>query len=396
MTMARSLRIQAIIYANPDHYPPVVNGARVMAKAGVRLDILGREYAGLLGADYSVSYPSQTRVLRARAALGPSWLQYGMFLNEALHRANRDVDLFLGYDMHGFLAARLLATLCRRPLVYHCLDYTQSGTAASLGARWVKAFEQRFARSAAVVIVPDRERGRVMSEELRLISPPHTVANAPMHRYNLPGLALVEALTAQGKRFNRIVLRQGRIGPGHGIEATLRSIPLWNTREWGLVVMGPSEPDYARSLALLAVELGVDSQFAILPFVPYEKLPEYTPGAHVGHALYQPIHFNHLYPTTASNKIMEYMAAGLPLLVSDRPGLRVFVDKYKCGLTADEGSPGSIAAAVNTLLGDPDLASRLGAAGARAFEEEFNYELQFTPVLKAFESLCCGSERNGS
>ena len=225
MTMARSLRIQAIIYANPDHYPPVVNGARVMARAGVRLDILGREYAGLLGTDYSVSYPSQTRVLRARAALGPSWLQYGMFLKEALHRANRDVDLFLGYDMHGFLAARLLATLCRRPLVYHCLDYTQSGTAASLGARWVKAFEQRFARSAAVVIVPDRERGRVMSEELRLASPPHTVANAPIHRYNLPGLALVEALTAQGKRFNRIVLRQGRIGPGHGIEATLRSIP---------------------------------------------------------------------------------------------------------------------------------------------------------------------------
>jgi glycosyltransferase involved in cell wall biosynthesis len=81
------------------------------------------------------------------------------------------------------------------------------------------------------------------------------------------------------------------------------------------------------------------------------------------------------------------MAAGLPLLVSERPDLRAFVETYGCGLTADESSPESIAAAVNVLLGDPDLARRLGEAGARASRKEFNYESQFAPVLEAFRSL---------
>jgi glycosyltransferase involved in cell wall biosynthesis len=84
---------------------------------------------------------------------------------------------------------------------------------------------------------------------------------------------------------------------------------------------------------------------------------------------------------------MEYMAAGLPLLVSDRPGLRGLVERYGCGLAADERSPEGIARAINTLLGNPSLAQRMGEAGAQAFVQEFSYERQFAPVLEAFRAL---------
>ncbi len=365
-----------------------------MAEAGVRLDILGRVNPGLMGSDYSVSYPQQTRIRRVRASLGPSWLCFGIFLIEVLRRADHNADLFLGYDMHGFLAAHLLATLHRRPVIYHCHDYTPLDTAMTFGARCVKAFEARYAGSADLVIVPDRERGDVMRRELQLNGPPLTVANAPVHRYESSGNALSEALVAQGKSFSRIVLRQGRIGPGHGIEATLRSIPLWGNKQWGFAVMGPGESEYVHSLVALAEALGVSQQFAVLPLVSYDKIPLHTPGADIGHALYEPIHINNVYITTASNKLMEYMAAGLPVLVSDRPGLRALVETRGCGVSADESSPESIAAAVNALLSDPDLSRRLGAAGARAFEEEYSYERQFAPVLEVFRSLCCTPVRS--
>ena len=84
---------------------------------------------------------------------------------------------------------------------------------------------------------------------------------------------------------------------------------------------------------------------------------------------------------------MEYAAAGLPLIVSDRPALRQLVETYECGVCADERSPVSIAVAVNTLLGDSDLAQRLGQNGRRAFEEVFCYERQFAPVLEALQCL---------
>jgi glycosyltransferase involved in cell wall biosynthesis len=124
-----------------------------------------------------------------------------------------------------------------------------------------------------------------------------------------------------------------------------------------------------------------------LPPVGYDRVPEFTVGADVGHALYDPIHINNVHISTASNKIMEYMASGLPLLVSDAPALRSLVKRHGCGVTANEVDPLSIAAAINSLLGKPDRAGRMGRAGRRAFEQVFCYERQFAPALEVFRGF---------
>ena len=67
------------------------------------------------------------------------------------------------------------------------------------------------------------------------------------------------------------------------------------------------------------------------------------------------MNINHHYATTAANKIMEYLAAGLPMLVSDRPGMAPPGGYLSVRGGADE-ILNSIAAAVNALLGEPDRA----------------------------------------
>lgn len=377
------LRIQAIFYNNPDLYPPVINGTRLLVSSGFSVDVLCREY----GERWSISYPPTARIRRIASVANTTWRQYLEFVIRVLQSADRSASLYLGHDMHGLLPARLLATLYRKPLVYHCHDFAGNDQSLPPGSRVARFLEHLFARTADLVIVPDAERGEVMSKELRLKCAPLVVANTPLLQGRATGQVLHAALARQGRRFERVVLRQGRIGPGHAIEATLYSIPQWARCEWGFVVMGIGEAAYLESLMKLARELGIETQFAILPPVSYDRVLEFTPGADVGHALYEPIHLNNMYITTASNKAMEYMATGLPLLVSDRPALRAFVEKYGCGLAVDEDAPEAIATAVNALLGDPDLAVRMGAAGAKAFEEEFHYEHQFAPVLGSFRSL---------
>jgi glycosyltransferase involved in cell wall biosynthesis len=114
---------------------------------------------------------------------------------------------------------------------------------------------------------------------------------------------------------------------------------------------------------------------------------QFTVDAHIGHALYEAVDDNNRLSGTASNKLLEYMAAGLPVLASDRPGLRALVESYNCGLTADESDPASIAAAVNALLGDPQRARLMGANAARTFDEVFRYDKQFAPVLAAMTEI---------
>jgi glycosyltransferase involved in cell wall biosynthesis len=376
--------IQIIFYNNPDEYPPIVNGVRLLARAGYRVKVLCRED----GKQWAVSYPPEAQVQRIKASTNRSWPEYLGFVAQVLRKADNHASLYVGHDMHGLLPARLLASHYRRPLVYHCHDFNdRSETKFTPGGRLVKSFEQRFARTADLVIVPDRERSVIVADELCLSRPPLVVANAPIDCFAETGSALINALAARDKRFTRILFRQGRIGPGHAIEMTMRSIPYWRDRTWGFVVMGVSEPSYLDTLSRLARELDIEKQFVALPAVGYDQVAHFTPGAHVGHALYEPIHISHRTATTSSNKIMEYMAAGLPLLVSDRAGLRALVEKYGCGLPADESSPESIATAVNDLLGNPERAQRMGCAATRAFVEEFSYERQFAPVIEAFSRL---------
>jgi glycosyltransferase involved in cell wall biosynthesis len=378
--------IRLIFYNNPDRYPPIINKARLLARHGIEVEILCRDD----GEQGNVAYPDGVTVRRIDGRGKSSGREYAGFVAQVLRHESRRVSVFIGHDMHGFLPARLLAARHRRPLVFHCHDFNDSGFPMSWGSRAVFKFQKRFARTADLVIVPDAGLGAVMMRELRLRRAPLVVTNAPLKRPAASGEALRRALASRGRCFERIVFRQGRVGVGHAIEATLRSIPHWAKRDWGFVVMGIGESSYIEKLSRQARDLGVERQFVALPPVSYDQVGHFTPGAHLGHALYEPIHINNVHIAGAC-KIQEYLAAGLPLLVSDRPSLRTLVEKYGCGLTADESSPASIAAAVNVLLGDPARAERMGAAGARAFERELCYERQFQPVLEALRELSSGS-----
>lgn len=375
--------IQVIFYNDPDGYPPIVNGVRLLAQAGWQVELLCREGE----TRWNVSYPDGVRVIRIAAEGRSSWQEYAAFVRRVVRYGSHNASLIYAHDMHALVPARVLATVHRRPLVFHSHDFADNPHSMPAGSRFVHSFQKRFARTVDLVIIPDADRAKVITRELRLNRDPLIVANAPLTRLPAEGTALLRSLAARGRNFDKVVFRQGRIGTGHAIEATLYSLPLWSNLNWGFVVMGIAEPSYLEKLNDLARSLGVERQFVVLPPVGYDQVAEFTPAANIGHALYEPVHVNNVHISTASNKIMEYMEAGLPLLVSDTPSLCKLVEKYRCGVVADEKSPESIAVSVNKLLADTELCNGMGGAARKAFEREFCYERQFAKVIDAFQAL---------
>ncbi len=387
MNTTKPMRVQSVFYNNPDYYPPMINAAFVLAQHGIRQQLLCREYQPAVMPQGDIDYPAATQVLRLPQAGGGTLAAYLNFIWNVLRQSDPAAEIIIGYDMHGFLPARLLAWLRRRPLVYHCHDYLNNASAATLSQRIIKTFERRFARTADLVIAPDEYLASYMAQELRLSRFPLVAANAPLTTVERSGSKLTAALDALGKHFTRILFRQGRVGPNHGIEVTLRSLPLWARQDWGFVVMGPGSADFVDTLWSLAEQLGVADRFAILPPVDYPAVASFTIAADLGHALYEPAIFEHQFSTTGSNKIMEYMAAGLPLLLSDTPGNRKLLDECRNGLIADVAAPESIAEAVNTILGDDQLARQMGANSRNAFETTYNYAQQYAPVIAQLRQL---------
>lgn len=368
--------IQPIFYNNPDTYPPIINSTRLLAQAGHEVDILCREY----GPEWGIQYPAGATVRRLPQLSKRTWAAYLAFVKQVWRQARPEAAVFVGHDMHGFLPARLLATRYRRPLIYHCHDFTLEDGRLPWGGRLVAAFERRWARTADLVIVPDAERGEIVRQVLHLRKAPMIVANAPLQSPSASD-RLQQRLRTLGYRWQCTVLRQGQVGPGHALEATVRSLPYWQRSDWGLAILGGGDAAFRAHLQQLASDLNVSAQVAFLAPVAYDEVAQFTVGAHLGHGLYEPTHVNNRFIATASNKLMEYMAAGLPLLASDRPGLRDLVTRYDCGVVADESDPASIASSINQLLADPEQALLMGANGQRAFADVFCYEKQFAPVL---------------
>jgi glycosyltransferase involved in cell wall biosynthesis len=88
-----------------------------------------------------------------------------------------------------------------------------------------------------------------------------------------------------------------------------------------------------------------------------------------------------------SNALMEAMAAGLPVVASDIPGNRDLVAPGETGFLAPVGDKGGIARKLQTLLNQPELAARLGAAGRQRMLTEFRVDQMIARHAELYRQL---------
>jgi glycosyltransferase involved in cell wall biosynthesis len=81
--------------------------------------------------------------------------------------------------------------------------------------------------------------------------------------------------------------------------------------------------------------------------------------------------------------LLEAMAMGLPVAATDVGGNREVVAQSETGLLVPAQSPAALAEAMLVFLRDPERTRRMGAAGRRRVEEEFDLRR----VVRAYEAL---------
>jgi len=88
-----------------------------------------------------------------------------------------------------------------------------------------------------------------------------------------------------------------------------------------------------------------------------------------------------------TNKVFEYMEAGLPLICTDYDLWRDIVDRYECGVCVKPHSAKEIRAAIEYVVSDRARAFRMGQNGRRAVLEEFNWTSEERKYVGVFERL---------
>ena len=120
-------------------------------------------------------------------------------------------------------------------------------------------------------------------------------------------------------------------------------------------------------------------------FQPYEAVVDELRSARIGLALLHQLP-NHT-DAVRSNKLFEYMAAGIPLIAPDFSSWREIVTAHGCGLIVNPREPAEIAAAIERLLRNPAEAEAMGARGREAVQREFNWGREERRLLSLYERL---------
>jgi len=83
--------------------------------------------------------------------------------------------------------------------------------------------------------------------------------------------------------------------------------------------------------------------------------------------------------------MLEGMSCAKPVIVTDVGGLKETVRDGETGLVVQQGSPEAIAHAVDKLLRDPALATRLGKAAREYVKNNHSYTNHAKRMLAEFE-----------
>ena len=124
--------------------------------------------------------------------------------------------------------------------------------------------------------------------------------------------------------------------------------------------------------------------------LPHEKVITLYNSCKVGLAIESYDNPNAGYKTGSlgCTKIPDYMASGLPVIVSDSVVWGAVVRKYDCGVVVeDPNNKKEIAQAINSILDNPERARIMGENAKKAALEEFNWNSQEKVLLELYKNI---------
>jgi glycosyltransferase involved in cell wall biosynthesis len=206
------------------------------------------------------------------------------------------------------------------------------------------------------------------------------VRNCPERVACLAGSGVRDALSIPSSE--RIILYEGMMNHGRGLsELVLAARHLPPGATLVLLGSGPLEAD----LRALVRARGLSDRVRFLPPVPPDVLVPFIASADLGALVLDPV--NESKRLASANKVFEYMAAGLPLLLTDLPENRRILTECDSGTLLAGRTPEAIAAGAAEALRDEGRLGRHGENGRRAHLERYNWDVEGKRLRELLEGL---------
>jgi glycosyltransferase involved in cell wall biosynthesis len=242
---------------------------------------------------------------------------------------------------------------------------------------WMRPIDRRLARFYnrfidATLVNCQACREAVIAQEH---APPDSITIIPngvdLARFERLSAEEVESAPRSGRRIGAVA----NLRPVKGLDVFLRAAARLASHHGDLEFLIAGEGKLRSSLESLADELGIRDRLRLLGKVA--DVPGFLRNLDVAVLSSR--------CEGAPNVIMEYMAAGKPIVATDVGGVGEMIAHEETGLLVPPEDPERLADAVDRLLSDRALASRLAAAARRQAFAEYGLDLQ----ARRYEEFYC-------
>ncbi len=184
-----------------------------------------------------------------------------------------------------------------------------------------------------------------------------------------------------------VLLYIGTLADWQGLDIIVKAMPaILEKQPAHLQIVGRGRSRQRKVLARQIRKLGIEDHVTVQPAVPHHEIPALIASADICVA---PLGLNDRNVTQGACpiKVLEYMAAGRPLLASNMPIVRELVREDMDALLFSPSDPEDLARQTIALLNDFELSKRLAQSASERALTKFTWRESQKKLLKVYEKL---------
>jgi glycosyltransferase involved in cell wall biosynthesis len=302
--------------------------ALLLTDMGYTVTLIGR----YTGKSPSLFLP-RVRIKRLRVLFRRGPLMYILFnVSLLLRLLTRRSDLYVANDLDTLVPCYSASRLFGKSLVYDAHEYFTGQY----------GLEQRKFKYS----VWKKVERRLVPKVRHMITVSNSIADLYRKAYNRNNLRVGEE--------DLLVVYQGSgINPGRGVMELINAMTMLERIR--LIITGSG--DMIEEVKHAVSYKGLGNNVIFLPRMKWEEMMQFTMCCDAGLSLDPDSCINQRF--SLPNKLFDYIAAGIPAIVSPLPEVSAVVDRYACGLILSHVTPYTIAGALERLRDDRGLLAEL-------------------------------------
>lgn len=302
---------------------------------------------------------------------------------------------FVGVEPFGLIAATLAANASKHekdiPVIYYNQELLLERECHTFASKALKALERICNQTCSFTIIQDERRAKYLRDDNDL--KPESIICVPVS-------GLQKAHRGKGSllqdmygipREKKVLLYAGYFAEWGMCVEMAQAAQTWN--DDFVLVLHSWREDARDHPYVNRIRKLTDSNkvYLSLAQLDWQKMPDLLSSADIGLVFYQNLGPNFYEIGHSSNKLVQYLQAGLPVITSDFPSLRDVVYKYQCGECAKDLN--DIAHLAETILEDYE---RYRANAFRCYENEFTFSKYFKKVIERIREIEAQHSRAGN